>query len=168
MDELLDLVDDNDQVIDQIRRSQSTGVQNIRVINIFVTTPDGKIIVPLRSANRRIFPNCFDFSVGGFVEAGDTYEETAYKELAEELGLTNTPIKEIGYFKPCDNVTFAFSKLYTCQYDGQLDDLRFDKHGIQQLYAFTRTQLRHMLETTPEKFKGDYEQVFGYYETLNR
>jgi len=95
MDEILDLVDDNDIVIGQIKRSESNGASNIRVINIFINLPDGRFIIPLRSSNRRIFPSCYDFSVGGYVESGDSYEKTAYKELEEELRISDIQLEEI-------------------------------------------------------------------------
>lgn len=84
---MLDVVDDNDNVIGKEERNTALkkGMKNFRVINIFVFNFEGKIIVPLRSSNRRIFPNCYDFSVGGFVTSGESYEKTAYKEL-EEIG----------------------------------------------------------------------------------
>jgi len=163
MEEMLDLVNDNDEIIGQIKRSESRGIQNVRVINIFIKTPDDKLIVPLRSANRRIYPNCYDFSVGGFVDSGDSYGKTAHKELEEELGVSDMPLQEIGYFKPKDKITISFSKLYLGKYDGRMEDLQFDKDGIQQLYTFSNDEIIKMLKETPEKFKGDFKQSFEYY-----
>lgn len=162
-DELLDLVDDNDNVIKQIKRSESKGVRNVRVINIFITTKDNKLIVPLRSHDRRIFPNCYDFSVGGYVEAGDSYEYTAHKELQEELGIDGE-LKEIWYYKPGpDPRPISFMKLYTMQYDGDVDTLDYDKQGIQKLYTYTKDEILKMLDETPEKFKGDFKESFLYF-----
>lgn len=159
--EMLDLVDENDNIIGSIERNIALKEQknNIRVINIFITTSDNKIIVPLRSSNRRIFPNCYDFSVGGFVTSGDDYEKTAYKELDEELGIKNVKLEEIGYFKPWDINTACFSKLYRLYYDGYLD---YDKDGISEILYFTKEEIKDKLINIPEKFKDDYIKLFTW------
>ena len=117
--EYLDLVNENDEVIGKEERDiiYKNGWRNFRVINIMIFTSDNKIIVPKRSANRRVFPNCYDCSVGGHVSSGETYEHAAYRELEEELGITNVELEEIGYFKPNDLNTSAFFYFYKLVYD---------------------------------------------------
>jgi isopentenyldiphosphate isomerase len=161
MIEFLDLVDEQDNVIGIEERNLAfqKGRKNIRVINIFIYTSENKIIVPLRSENRRIFPNCYDFSVGGFVTSGDSYEFTAYKELEEELGIKNVLLEEIGYFNPQDINTACFSKLYKLVYDGPIN---YDKNGISAIYYFSEDEIIDKLNKMPEKFKGDYEQLFKW------
>ena len=74
--EYLDLVDENDNVIGKEDRNviYKNNWRNFRVINIMIFTSDNKIVVPKRSGNRRVFPNCYDCSVGGHVSSGETYE----------------------------------------------------------------------------------------------
>lgn len=160
-DEILDLVDDNDNVIGQEERTIAlkNNRKNIRVINIFVYTSDNRIIVPLRSSNRRIFPNCYDFSVGGFVTSGDGYEKTAYKELEEELGITGVKLEELGYFHPEELGTACFSKLYKLVYDGVLN---YDRDGITDIFYLTEKEIKEMINNNPEKFKDDYIKLFNW------
>lgn len=87
--EYLDLVDEDDNVIGVEDRNiiYAKELRNFRVINIIIMNSDNKIIVPKRSGNRRIFPNCYDFSVGGHVSSGETYEEAAYGRWKKNLEL---------------------------------------------------------------------------------
>ena len=48
---------------------------------------DGKLLLGLRSADKRTYPNCWDI-LGGYVEAGETIEQALARELVEEVGLT--------------------------------------------------------------------------------
>ena len=49
------------------------------------------VLLQRRSANKDSFPGCLDISSAGHMAAGSTFEETACKELEEELGLKTTP-----------------------------------------------------------------------------
>lgn len=160
--EYLDLVDENDNVIGKEDRNiiYEKGLRNFRVINIMIFTSDNKIIVPKRSSNRRIFPNCYDCSVGGHVSSGETYEEAAYRELKEELGIENVKLEEIGYFKPYDIDTSAFSKMYKLVYDDELPN--YDKNGIQEIYYLTKEEIRKLIEEDVTQFKGDYPKFFRW------
>ncbi len=130
-----------------------------RVINIMIFTSNNKIIVPKRSSNRRLFPNCYDCSVGGQVSSGETYEHAAYRELEEELGITNVELEEIGYFKPYDIDTSAFSKMYKLVYDSELN---YDKDGIQEVFYMNKDEIRKLIEENPLQFKGDYPKFFKW------
>lgn len=70
--EYLDLVDEDDNVIGKEDRNiiYEKELRNFRVINIIIMNSDNKIIVPKRSGNRRIFPNCYDFLLVGMFLLG--------------------------------------------------------------------------------------------------
>lgn len=164
--EYLDLVDDNDNVIGREDRDviYKNNWRNFRVINIMIFTSDNKIIVPKRSSNRRVFPNCYDCSVGGHVSSGETYEEAAYRELEEELGITGVKLEEIAYFKPYDIDTSAFSKMYKLVYD---ETLNYDKDGIQQIFYMTKEEISKLIKEDETQFKGDYPKFFKWMEKNN-
>lgn len=164
--EYLDLVNENDEIIGKEDRDviYKNNWRNFRVINIMIFTSDNKIIVPKRSSNRRVFPNCFDCSVGGHVSSGETYEQAAYRELEEELGIVDVKLEEIGYFKPQDIDTSAFSKMYKLVYD---EKLNYDKDGIQEIYYMTKEEISKLIDENPKQFKGDYPKFFKWMEANN-
>ena len=77
-EEILDLVDDNDNVIGSKPRSEiyTEGLHNFRVVNAFVINSKGKIWVPRRAADKRLFPLSLDMSMGGHVETGESYRRS--------------------------------------------------------------------------------------------
>jgi len=164
--EYLDLVNENDEIIGKEDRDviYKNDWRNFRVINIMIFTSDNKIIVPKRSADRRVFPNCYDCSVGGHVSSGETYEQAAYRELEEELGITNVELEEIAYFKPYDIGTSSFSKMYKLVYDKELN---YDKKGIQKIYYMIKEEISKLIEEDASQFKGDYPKFFKWMEQHN-
>ena len=159
--EYLDLVDENDNVIGKEDRNivYKNNWRNFRVINIMIFTSDGKIVVPKRSANRKVFPGCYDCSVGGHVSSGENYEQAAYRELEEELGIIGVVLEEIAYFKPSDIDTSSFSKLYKLVYDKELD---YDKDGIEEIYYMKKEEILKLIEVDKTRFKDDYPKFFKW------
>lgn len=118
-DELLDLVDDNDRVIGTILRSESNrlaqdGRGYIRAVDMFIQNDAGKLWIPIRTLHKRIAPGGLDFSMGGHVESGETYDETIIRETQEELNLTLNPNKLtlIKKFAPAETPYFRQVYLY--------------------------------------------------------
>jgi isopentenyldiphosphate isomerase len=88
-DELLDLVDETNRVIGQVPRWKVHGNPALhhRSVHLFVKNAAGELFLQKRSAGKKIQPGKWDTSVGGHVETGESYEDAARKEAAEELGI---------------------------------------------------------------------------------
>lgn len=91
-EEILDVVNKNDEVIGQIaRRNVDTLLpvhgKYVRSANVFVMRSNGDIWVPTRSMHKAIAPGGLDFSTGGHIQTGESYETAALRELWEEAGL---------------------------------------------------------------------------------
>ncbi|HSH56266.1 MAG TPA: NUDIX domain-containing protein [Candidatus Limnocylindrales bacterium] len=91
-DELLDLVDEQDQVVGTILRSEFYRLESerlgfIRGIEFLIENDNGQLWIPTRTANKKIAPNALDYSCGGHVSAGESYIESGLREIKEELNL---------------------------------------------------------------------------------
>jgi isopentenyldiphosphate isomerase len=88
-EELLTQVDQKNNVIGGIKRGVAHSSKNTyyRTIFVLVKNERDEILIQKRSPTKDLYPNCWDLSVGGHVIYGDTYEETALRELEEELGI---------------------------------------------------------------------------------
>jgi 8-oxo-dGTP pyrophosphatase MutT (NUDIX family) len=63
-------------------------------VDLFILNSEGKLLCQKRSANRRLYPNCWDFP-GGHVDPGDNLYNTIFKEVLEETGLVVTDVKTL-------------------------------------------------------------------------
>jgi len=118
-DELLDLVNDQDEVIGTIWRSHyaelvDKKLGNIRAVEMLVQNDDGKLWIPKRTADKKIAPNGLDYSMGGHVSSGETYIQSALREIEEELNLhlIETDLKFIKKFTPIDLPYFRTLYVY--------------------------------------------------------
>ncbi|RZM29475.1 MAG: NUDIX hydrolase [Pedobacter sp.] len=121
--ELLDVVNENDEVIDSIRRAdmmmlRATPGRYLRVVELFLQRPNGDIYLPRRSTEKKIFPGSLDHSAAGHMMIGESYEHAVVRETREELGI-ETKLDDflfIKKFSPTSDL-FYFRKFYLLQSD---------------------------------------------------
>lgn len=140
MEEQFDVINEQDEVIGQAARSlvHAQGLWH-RGVHVFLFTPEGKLLIQKRSADRKQYASLWDCSVSEHVKAGENYTEAAQRGLFEELGLENIPAEPLVRFKmtygPNDN---EISTLFR----GRVDPARvcFDPGEIE------RVDYRHLDE----------------------
>ena len=86
--EILEIVDAEDKVIGTATRAEIHRKRLMhRAVHVFVCNDRDEIYVQRRSASKDKHPLKLDSSAAGHVDPGETYEETAIRELHEELGI---------------------------------------------------------------------------------
>lgn len=58
-----------------------------RAVYAFIIDEDGNILLQKRSANKKLWPNLWDVTVGGHVDAGEFGRQALIREVKEELGI---------------------------------------------------------------------------------
>jgi isopentenyldiphosphate isomerase len=91
-----------------------------RACYILVFNSRGELFVQKRTMSKDIYPGYYDVAAGGVVLAGESYDESAERELAEELGIRDTPLKYHFEFRHEDEYNIVWGRVYTCTYDGEM------------------------------------------------
>lgn len=104
-DELLDIVNELDQVIGVMLRSQAYSerkLSSLRAIWLFIKNEDGKFWIPRRCSAKENSPDCLDGSTVGHVRFGETYEQAMIREVQEELNfdISKMLYRSIGKLTP--------------------------------------------------------------------
>ncbi len=119
--ELVDVVDTDDRVIGRATRAEVRAQKlRHRATYILVFNAHGQLFVHRRSAAKDVYPSYYDVAVGGVVGAGESYDEGAQRELAEELGITGAAPRPILRFQYEDAANRVNGRVYSCSYDGPL------------------------------------------------
>jgi isopentenyl-diphosphate Delta-isomerase len=93
--EILEIVDSHDTVIGTGTRGEIHRMGFFhRAVHMFVFNPAGQVYIQRRARSKDRHPGKLDSSAAGHVDPGETYEETAIRELQEELGI-RAEVKEI-------------------------------------------------------------------------
>lgn len=103
-------------------------------------TPQGyDILLQKRSSNKDSFPDCYDVSSAGHVEAGCDYLESALRELQEELGIHAAP-EDLEYF--------GMHKGYI---EAEFYGRPFKNHEITAMYLYQKPVSIETLKLQPEE-----------------
>lgn len=118
-EELFDLVDEQDVVIGQVKRGEAHSNPALlhRSVQTLVFDSAGRVLLQLRSARKDLYPNYFCASASGHVTSGATYEETARRELEEELGVS-VPVTFLGTAVVRSPLETEMTALFVAQCDG--------------------------------------------------
>jgi isopentenyldiphosphate isomerase len=91
-DELVEIVDDEDRVVEIVPRRVMRERRALhRCTYVFVLDAGGRLYVHRRTDSKDVYPGFYDVVAGGVNTPGETYDESAARELEEELGITATP-----------------------------------------------------------------------------
>jgi len=115
--EILEIVDSDDQVTGAATRAEihRKGLMH-RAVHIFVFNSVGEIYVQRRSASKDRHALKLDSSAAGHVDPGETYEQTAARELQEELGIT-AEIKQVLWVAACEQTDNEHVMLFKVETD---------------------------------------------------
>src|SRR5499427_10330210 len=92
-DEIVVIVDEHNNVVGAAPRREMRG-QRLphRSTYILVFNSQGALYVQKRTMTKDVFPGYYDPATGGVVLAGESYEQSAIRELEEEMGIRQVPL----------------------------------------------------------------------------
>lgn len=154
MEEYVDILDEVTGVVigETISKKEAhkSGVWHGSV-HIWIISEDKKrILLQKRCADKDLFPNMWDISVGGHISAGEDSLISAKRELSEELGLNPEEfdflyvdrIKE--KFEYEDILSNEFVTIYKIISDVNIDNLNLQKEEVSEARWFTKGELSNL------------------------
>ena len=114
------IVDKNDRILGSASRSQVHGNNLLhRAVHILIFNEAGEVYLQQRSRWKDRHPLKWDSSAAGHVAAGESYDETARRELKEELGVS-IPLQKILKLPGAQRTDHEFIWLYRGVVSGDL------------------------------------------------
>jgi isopentenyldiphosphate isomerase len=127
---------------------------------------NGEMLIQRRSPHKKGWPNVWDFSVGGCAIAGETSQQTAEREMMEEIGYKRdlTDIKPNFSF----NVSNGFFDVYLIDKNINIECLTLQYKEIEQVKWASKDEILELLDNRqfiPHK-KSLIEKCFELKHTI--
>ncbi len=141
-DELFVVVDQDDKIIGYRTRFDCHHNKQLihRTISVVIFNDKGEILLQKRSKNKDTYPGLYTLAVAGHVDKGETYQQTAKRELFEELGINFSIIKKKKFIVKTDIET-EMNYLFEATYNGPFSPNKQETDGVKFV---TISQLKKM------------------------
>ena len=128
--ELVDLYDENRVPLGRVgeRHAPKEPGEYRMVVHVCVFDSRGRLLIQKRTAGKRVWPEMWDVSVGGGVDAGETSRQGAEREVREELGYD----LDLTGVRPAVTVNFegGFDDFFVVTREADLGSLRLQKEEV--------------------------------------
>jgi 16S rRNA (adenine1518-N6/adenine1519-N6)-dimethyltransferase len=158
------LVDKNDRISGYASRAEVHG-NNLRhrAVHILIFNQAGDLYLQQRSRWKDRHPLKWDSSAAGHVTAGESYNETARRELKEELGV-DVPLERIFKLAASARTDHEF----ICGYCGVVsEDLAPDKCEIEKGVFFAPAVIDGWTSARPDDFAPGFLECWKAYQKMH-
>lgn len=159
--EKLNILDEKGNIIGEEYRDviHKKGLLHAEV-HVWCVTPDNKLIFQHRAKDKDTYPSLLDATAGGHVDLGETFEESAQKELLEETGMKCQPEQllflQTDIRKATDSATGMTNNvrrnLYVLNKKVDIEDLHIEEGKALGFAAYSFDELRNLDENEKNKF----------------
>jgi len=158
--EWVTIVDDHNRPIGARPRRQMRkyGLAH-RASYILVFNSKDELFVQQRTLTKDIYPGYYDIAAGGVVMAGESYHQSAIRELAEELGIRRAGLPQCFDFHFQDDHNNVFGRVFRCVHDGAM---RLQPEEVAGGFFVALPDLHDWIRTEP-KFTPDSVQLLDLY-----
>ncbi len=159
MTEYFDVVDKNDKIIGKASRAEchKKGLLH-RAVHIIVLNSKGDILLQKRSMKKDLYPGWWIDAAAGHVDSGETYEQTAKREMKEELGIDINIEKILKLKKEWKGDEKIDKEIITVYLGESSGPFKFDKEELDFVKFFQPKEVPKMMKK--EKFTPATVAIF--------
>jgi len=160
----MDIVDENDKVVGRDTRQRIHDAHQIhRGVHVLISNSRGEVLIQKRSSSKDYYPGYYDISVGAQVSSGESYEDSARRELEEEVGCSEATLISIAYYDAFSPRQREKRKLYLFPHDGPF---RIDPSEVENVEFVSLGNLPKLLRERPFT-EGCKKSLYLYRYYLN-
>ena len=149
MEEKLDVLNERGEFTGKVATREECHREGLwhRAVYGFIIDKNSNVLLQKRSQNKKLWPNKWDVTVGGHVDAGEFGRQALIREVKEELGIEikdddvkyligSTSINEQG-----DIINKHYNECYLITKNIDISDIKIQKEEISEVRYFSKDEL---------------------------
>lgn len=162
--ELIEIVDENGNFTGQVMDKEEAHDKNLlhNEVGIFIINDNKEILLQKRSANKRFDPNKWGLCAG-HVDANESLEDAAIREIKEEVGLDVTPKELIPYGEREVAIKDSNSHItyfYYVRCNKKAEEFTIQKEELSEVKWFNIDEIIMMIKEGKTSFKENRIKLF--------
>jgi isopentenyl-diphosphate delta-isomerase len=168
--EMVDVLDEKGNLTGEVKLKREAHAKGLwhRAVHIWIYNSKGEVFLQKRAKSKIFLPGLWDVSAAGHVSAGQTYDETAVREIQEELGVKvkASQLKKVDLHKvaidypPAKILNREFIQVYLLELDKKAEDFKLQKEEVEKVRSVTLDKFESEIKD-PKKVKQ--HTPFGNY-----
>lgn len=129
-----------------------------RGVYAFIINKEGKVLLQKRSGRKKLWPNKWDVSVGGHVQAGELGRQTLIRECKEELGIDITDddikflVSSTSVYNNKGYINNHYDECFLINKDVNIKDLKLQQEEVSDAKFFSTDELL-------ERIMNNYNEI---------
>ena len=162
--ELIEIVDKDGNFTGQVMDKEDAHNKNLlhNEVGIFIINDKREVLLEKRSANKRFSPNKWGLCAG-HVDAYETLEDAALREIKEEVGLDVTPKELIPYGEREITISDSNSHItyfYYVKCNKKEDEFIIQEEELSEVKWFNIDEIITMIKDEKTSFKENRIKLF--------
>lgn len=158
MEEYFDVLNENGEFTGKIATREECHEKGFwhRAVYGFIIDKYGNVLLQKRSANKKLWPNMWDVTVGGHVDSGEFGRQALIRECKEELGITindddikylvgSTSINEKGNI-----INKHFNECYLITKNIDISKIKLQKEEVAEIKYFSKEEILNRIKNNYE------------------
>jgi len=155
--EFLTIVDENDRPLKSMDRA-TIHRDNLlhRAVHILLVNHRGELLLQKRSYRKDRFPRRWDSSAAGHVDADESYQDCAKRELREEVGV-EAVLEKVGKLPASESTGHEFIEIFAGIHEGPF---HWNQHEIETGGFFKLDMIDAWIATRPHDFAPGFIECY--------
>lgn len=153
MEEMFDVLNEWGEYTGEVASRDRCHTEGLwhRAVYGFVIDKNENVLLQKRSANKKAWPNMWDVTVGGHVDAGEFGRQALIREAKEELGLDITD-DDIKYLVGSTSIDTAkginkhFNECYMILKDVDVSDIKLQEEEVSEVRYFSKAEILERID----------------------
>ena len=153
MEEMFDVLNEWGEYTGEVASRDRCHTEGLwhRAVYGFVIDKNKNVLLQKRSASKKAWPNMWDVTVGGHVDAGEFGRQALIRKAKEELGLDITD-DDIKYLVGSTSIDTAkginkhFNECYMILKDVDVSDIKLQKEEVSEVRYFSKAEILERID----------------------